>query len=45
MNTPAVGEGNWRFRITPAMLGEDIQVRLWDLVETYGREPAEPPSF
>ena len=45
MNIPAVGEGNWRFRILPNMLGEEIQVRLWDLVEAYGREPAEPPSF
>jgi 4-alpha-glucanotransferase len=45
MNTPATGEGNWRFRISPQMLGEDIQVRLWDMVEAYGREPAEPASF
>ena len=45
MNTPAVGEGNWRFRILPKMLGEDIQLRLWDLVEAYGREPDEPSSF
>jgi len=45
MNTPAVGEGNWRFRISPQMLGEDIQVRLWDMVVAYGREPAEPASF
>jgi 4-alpha-glucanotransferase len=44
MNVPAVGEGNWRFRITPQMLSEGIQARLWDMVETYGREPAEPPS-
>ncbi len=45
MNIPAVGEGNWRFRISPQMLGGDIQVRLWDMVEAYGREPAEPASF
>jgi len=45
MNTPAVGEGNWRFRITPRMLGEGIQARLWDLVEAYGREPADPAGF
>ncbi|MCG6948390.1 MAG: 4-alpha-glucanotransferase [Acidobacteria bacterium] len=42
MNTPAVGEGNWRFRITPRMLGEGIQARFWDMVEAYGRMPAEP---
>ena len=45
MNTPAVGEGNWRFRITPRMLSEGIQARLWDMVEAYGREPAEPGAF
>ncbi len=37
MNTPAVGEGNWQFRITPAMLGEGIQARLWEQIEVYGR--------
>jgi 4-alpha-glucanotransferase len=45
MNVPAVGEGNWRFRITPRMLGEGIQSRLWDMVEAYGREPADPAGF
>jgi 4-alpha-glucanotransferase len=39
MNTPAVGEGNWRFRITPAMLGEGIQARLREQIEVYGRMP------
>jgi 4-alpha-glucanotransferase len=42
MNTPSVGEGNWRFRITPRMLGEGIQARFWEMVETYGREPEDP---
>jgi 4-alpha-glucanotransferase len=42
MNTPAVAEGNWRFRITPWMLSEEIQQRLADLVDTYGRAPAPP---
>ena len=37
MNTPAVGEGNWRFRITPPMLSEEILARLHDLIEVYGR--------
>jgi 4-alpha-glucanotransferase len=45
MNTPAVGEGNWQFRITPRMLSEGIQARLWDMVETYGREPADPAAI
>ena len=42
MNTPSVGEGNWRFRITPPMLDEGIQARLWDMVEAFGRDPAVP---
>ena len=39
MNTPSVGEGNWTFRITPWMMGEAIQRRLANMVETYGRGP------
>ncbi len=38
MNTPSVGEGNWRFRVTPAMLGEGIRTRLRGLITTYGRD-------
>jgi 4-alpha-glucanotransferase len=41
MNTPGVAEGNWRFRVMPWMLSEEIQQRLADLVWTYGRAPAE----
>jgi len=37
MNTPSVAEGNWRFRITPPMLGEGIQARLYEMIEVYGR--------
>ena len=37
MNTPSVGEGNWRFRITPPMLVEGIQARLFEIIEAYGR--------
>jgi 4-alpha-glucanotransferase len=39
MNTPAIGDGNWRFRITPSMLSEGIQSRLRELIEVYGRAP------
>jgi len=39
MNTPAVAEGNWAFRITPWMLDSEIRHRLSDLIETYGRAP------
>ncbi len=44
MNTPAVGEGNWRFRITPAMLGEDVRERLRGLLEVYERLEKPPQS-
>ncbi len=40
-NTPSVGEGNWQFRITPPMLAEAIQARLYDLIEVYGRMPGD----
>ena len=39
MNTPAVAEGNWRFRITPWMLERGIRDRLAKMVATYGRAP------
>jgi 4-alpha-glucanotransferase len=39
MNTPGVADGNWVFRLTPWMLGDDIRDRLAGLVETYGRRP------
>jgi 4-alpha-glucanotransferase len=42
MNTPAVAEGNWRFRITPWMLDREIRDRLADMVATYGRAPTRP---
>ena len=45
MNRPAVGQGNWRFRITPRMLAEGIQARLWEMVEAYGRVPPEPRAL
>ena len=38
-NTPSVGQGNWQFRITPPMLAEGIQARLYDLIEVFGRMP------
>jgi 4-alpha-glucanotransferase len=40
MNTPSIAEGNWRFRITPWMLSEEIQHRLAEMVWTYGRAPS-----
>lgn len=43
MNTPAVADGNWTFRIMPWMLAEDIRDRLAMMVETYGRAPEPKP--
>ena len=40
MNTPSTADGNWRFRLTEWMLGEDMRRRLADLVWLYGRSPA-----
>jgi 4-alpha-glucanotransferase len=37
MNTPGVADGNWKFRITPWMLDDQIHDRLAEMVETYGR--------
>ncbi|HSL16700.1 MAG TPA: 4-alpha-glucanotransferase [Methylomirabilota bacterium] len=42
MNTPAVADGNWTFRITDWMLADEIRDRLAEMVETYGRAPARP---
>jgi 4-alpha-glucanotransferase len=42
MNTPAVADGNWKFRITPLMLDNAVRERLAALVETYGRAPEKP---
>lgn len=37
MNTPAVAEGNWSFRLMPWMLGAEIRERLAEMVVTFGR--------
>ncbi len=37
MNTPAVGDGNWTFRITPWMLADTIRDRFAEMIDTYGR--------
>ncbi len=37
MNRPGVAEGNWRWRLTRAMLAPDIRERLAQLVWVYGR--------
>lgn len=37
MNTPAVADGNWTFRLMPWMLDREIQDRLAGMISTYGR--------
>jgi len=37
MNTPAVAEGNWSFRLMPWMLDSGIRERLAEMVVTFGR--------
>jgi 4-alpha-glucanotransferase len=39
MNTPAVADGNWEFRILPWTLKSEIQQRLADLIRVFGRWP------
>jgi 4-alpha-glucanotransferase len=39
MNTPAVGEGNWTFRLTDWMLSDQIRDRLAEMIDTFGRAP------
>ena len=37
MNTPAVADGNWTFRLTPWMLDSAIRDRFAEMVRTFGR--------
>ena len=41
MNTPAVADGNWTFRLMPWMLDNGIRDRLAGMIETYGRKPSQ----
>ena len=43
MNTPAVADGSWTFRITPWMLGPEIRDRLAEMAGTYGRATVKSP--
>lgn len=38
MNTPAVADGNWTFRLTPWMLDTAIRDRFAEMVRTFGRD-------
>ena len=37
MNTPGTATGNWGWRVTPAMIPEDVLLKLKDLTLIYGR--------
>ena len=37
MNRPGTASGNWRWRLTPGQLTQDVMRRLGDLAETYER--------
>jgi len=37
MNTPAVADGNWAFRLMPWMLDTAVRDRLAEMIDTYGR--------
>jgi 4-alpha-glucanotransferase len=37
MNRPGTGSGNWRWRLTPGQLTQDVARRLGELAETYER--------
>ena len=38
MNTPAVADGNWTFRLTPWMLDTALRDRFAEMVRTFGRD-------
>ncbi len=37
MNLPSTSEGNWRWRLTPQAINDDVIARLRDVTEVYGR--------
>lgn len=41
MNMPGAPDGNWRFRLTPAMLAPAIRDRFAELIWLYGRQPEQ----
>jgi 4-alpha-glucanotransferase len=41
MNTPAVADGNWTFRLTPWMLDTAIRDRFAEMVRTFGRDRSQ----
>ncbi|EDX84354.1 4-alpha-glucanotransferase [Synechococcus sp. PCC 7335] len=44
MNTPGVGEGNWGWRYSEAMLTQTIKTYLKELTELYGRARDQPST-
>jgi 4-alpha-glucanotransferase len=41
MNRPAVGEGNWRWRMDASLLTPELEEELREMTAIYGRLPAE----
>lgn len=41
INCPAVGEGNWQWRLKPHFLSSELSKSIYDLTKLYGRLPKE----
>ena len=51
LNCPAVGEGNWQWRVTPGLLSHELAKSIYEMTKLYGRlapvpepEEEEEPS-
>ena len=44
MNVPARAADNWRWRLTPGQLSDELGARLRELTELYARAPLAPPT-
>ncbi len=44
MNCPAVGEGNWQWRLKPNYLSHELAHSIHELTRLYGRLPKEDPK-
>ncbi len=44
MNCPAVGDGNWQWRLKPHFLSSELAKSIYGLSKLYGRLPKEDPK-
>ncbi len=44
MNCPAIGEGNWQWRMKPHFLSSELAKSIYELTKLYGRLPKEDPK-